>query len=137
MTDGSRRQIKLTSLPKTPDRITGLKDPSMFSVDSNWFFEDLMFPGVTVKVDLTGKIEDSADRVKVARIVLDNREVDVQNFWESNIVGSNIDYVSLKALLAYNGIRYSEDIEVIQLPLVSNSLSGSFQIVQDPEIING
>ena len=67
LTDGTRRQIKLTNIPETPAQITGLEDPSTFKLDTNWFFEDLMFPGATVQIDLTGKIEDSADRVRVSR----------------------------------------------------------------------
>ena len=51
--DGTKRTLKLTSVPRTPDRITGLEDPSTFSVDSNWFFEELMFPGARVSIDLT------------------------------------------------------------------------------------
>jgi len=30
-----------------------------------------MFPGLTVSLDLTSQIEDSADRVKLTRIILD------------------------------------------------------------------
>ena len=52
--DGSRRTIKLNSIPHTPLQITGLEDPSTFTVDSNWFFEELMFPGAQVNINLTG-----------------------------------------------------------------------------------
>jgi len=74
LNDGSRRQITLTALPETPNRITGVSTPTTFNIDSNWFFEDLMFPGLTVSLDLTNQIEDSADRVKLARIILDSRD---------------------------------------------------------------
>jgi len=43
----------------------------------------------------------------------------------------------LKALLTTNGVSYSEDEEIINLPLVSNTKSGIFQVTQDPDIING
>jgi len=43
----------------------------------------------------------------------------------------------LKALLTTNGVSFSEDEEVINLPLVSNTKSGIFQVTQDPDIING
>ena len=135
--DGSRRQIVLTNLPQTPNRITSVQAPSTFKIDSNWFFEDLMFPGLTVSLDLTSQIEDSADRVKLARIILDADDQAAQQFWANTLSNTNYDYVSLKSLLAYNGITYSEDIEEIQLPLVSNTIAGDFQIIYDPEIING
>jgi hypothetical protein len=96
-----------------------------------------MFPGLTVSLDLTSQIEDSADRVKLSRIILDANDEKTQQFWNNNLANNQYTYVSLKAVLAYNGIPYSEDIEEIQLPLVSNTIAGSFQIMYDPEIING
>jgi hypothetical protein len=76
LNDGSRRKITLNSIPHTPEQVTGIEDPSTFTVDSNWFFEELMFPGVQVSIDLTGQIEDSADRVKVVRIILNSNDSD-------------------------------------------------------------
>jgi len=137
LNDGSRRKIEMTSLPKTPDRIVTLQNPSMFKLDTNWFFEDLMFPGLAITLDLTDAIEDSADRVKVARIILDATNTAVQQFWSNTLATSDYDYVSLKTLLSYNNIAYYEDIETLQLPLVSNSLTGTFQVLTDPETING
>ena len=96
-----------------------------------------MFPGATVQIDLTGKIEDSADRVRVSRVILDSRETAAQELWNTNLSVNAYDYISLKALLTYNNVRYSEDIETIELPLVSNTAAGEFQVVKDPEIING
>ena len=137
LNDGSRRQIVLTALPETPNRITGVETPTTFNIDSNWFFEDLMFPGLTVSLDLTSQIEDSADRVKISRIILDSKNETVQQFWGNILANNTYDYVSLKSVLAYNSIQYSEDIEEIQLPLISNTISGNFQVMYDPEIING
>ena len=137
LSDGSRRTSKLTNIPYTPEQITDIEDPSTFKLDTNWFFEDFMFPGATVNIDLTGKIEDSADRVRVSRIILDAKESNAQEIWNNNLSVNLYDYVSLKALLTYNNIHYSEDIETIELPLVSNTAAGEFQIVKDPEIISG
>ena len=137
LTDGSRRTVKLTSIPETPEQIFGVQDPSTFKLDTNWFFEDLMFPGITVDLDLTGKIEDSADRVKVVRVILDSRNDRARTLWENNLSTNNYDYVSLKALLSINNVQYSEDEETIYLPLVSNEHTGTFQIMQDPDILRG
>ena len=136
LNDGSRRQIVLTSLPETPNRITGIDAPTTFNIDSNWFFEDLMFPGMTVSLNLTNQIEDSADRVKLSRIILNSKDEKTQQFWGNLLSNNTYDYVSLKSILTYNDIRYSEDIEEIHLPLVSNTVSGTFQVTHDPEIIN-
>ena len=96
-----------------------------------------MFPGITVDLDLTGKIEDSADRVKVVRVILDSRNDRARTLWENNLSTNNYDYVSLKALLSINNVQYSEDEETIYLPLVSNEHTGTFQIMQDPDILRG
>ena len=117
--------------------ISGLQDPSTFKLDTNWFFEDLMFPGITVDIDLTGKIEDTADRVKVVRVILNSQDEASRNLWDTNISQNIYDYLSLKALLTVNNIAYSEDEEIINLPLVSNTKSGTFQVTEDPNIYNG
>ncbi|WQJ53912.1 MAG: hypothetical protein [Wendovervirus sonii] len=135
--DGSRRKIRLTNLAQTPSKITGVMNPSVFNIDSNWFFENLMFPGLTVSIDLTSKIEDSADRVKLSRIILNSTDSNTQNFWNNTLANNNYDYISLKSLLTYNSIMYSEDIETVELPLISNQVTGAFQIMEDPEIIDG
>lgn len=136
LVDGSRRTLQLSSIPQTPAQIFGLPDPSTFKLDTNWFFEDLMFPGVTVDIDLTGQIEDTADRVKVVRVILNARDERSTNLWDTNLSLNSYDYVSLKALLTTNNVSYSEDEEIINLPLVSNTKSGNFQIIQDPDVIN-
>lgn len=137
LSDGSRRKVELTNLPQVPSKISNLENPTTFNINSNWFFEDLMFPGLTVSIDLTGQIEDSADRVKISRIILDAKNSTIQSFWTNTLQSNIYEYNALKSLLAYNNITYSEDIETIELPLTTNSVSGSFQIIEDPEIING
>ena len=92
-----------------------------------------MFPGATVTIDLTGKIPDDADRVKVTRIILDSRNQESINFWKSNLQNNVYDYDGLKSILSHNNIAYSEDEETIELPLVYNTKIGSFQIISDPE----
>ena len=128
-----QRTLKLQNAPKAPNPITNLSDPVNFELDSNWFFENLMFPGATVTIDLTGKIPDDADRVKVSRIILDSRNQETVNFWKSNLQNNTYDYDGLKSILSYNNIPYSEDEETIELPFVHNTKIGSFQIISDPE----
>lgn len=137
LTDGSRRQIKLTNLPQTPNKITGIPNPSTFKQDTNWFFEDLMYPGMQVTIDLTGKIDEASDRVKITRIIVDSTSIEGQTIWNNNLSTNYYDYVSLKALLSYNNVQYYEDTQIIDLPLISNTLTGTFQIIYDPEIIDG
>ena len=134
--DGSRRTISLSSIPHTPAQIVGIDNPSTFTVDSNWFFEDLMFPGATVNINLTGQIEDTADRVRVSRIILNSENDDARTLWNDDLSINNYDYVSLKAVLDANGVAYYEDEETIDMPLVSNRVSGTFQVTEEPALID-
>lgn len=137
LNDGTRRQVQLTSVANAPARITTLTNPSTFSVDSNWFFENLMFPGATVSVDLTGLVEDSADRCRIKRVILDSNDSNANAIWENNILPNDYTYQQLISLLSLNDVKFYEDEEDIEFPLVSNGFYGEFQISGDPEAIDG
>lgn len=137
LNDGSRRSITLSTIPTTPAQITGLADPSTFTIDSNWFFEELMFPGAQVEIDLTGQIDDTSDRVKVVRVILNAQDDDATTFWNTTLASNSYSYPDLRQELTNNGIAYSIDEEVVQMPLVSNQVNGTFQITDDPIVING
>lgn len=134
--DGSRRTISVNAIPTVPTQVTGISDPSVFTLDTNWFFEDLMFPGATVEIDLTGQIEDSADRVKVVRVILNANDRDAKEIWDNNLSTNSYDYVSLLSLLSANKVPYSLDEEIINLPLTQNTQSGTFEVTKDPEVLN-
>lgn len=137
LNDGTRRQVKLSSVATAPSRITSIANPSTFSVDSNWFFENLMFPGATVSVDLTGAVEDSADRCRIKRVILDSNDSNASTVWENNILPNDYTYQQLISLLSLNNVSFYEDEQDAEFPLVTNSFYGEFQITSDPEIIDG
>lgn len=137
LNDGTRRQVKLSSVATAPSRITSIANPSTFSVDSNWFFENLMFPGATVSVDLTGAVEDSADRCRIKRVILDSNDSNASAVWENNILPNDYTYQQLISLLSLNNVSFYEDEQDAEFPLVTNSFYGEFQITSDPEIIDG
>ena len=64
--------------------------------------------------------------LKLSRIILNSKDEKTQQFWGNLLSNNTYDYVSLKSILSYNNIKYSEDIEEIQLPLVSNTITGTF-----------
>lgn len=137
LNDGTRRQVKLSSVATAPSRITSIANPSTFSVDSNWFFENLMFPGATVSVDLTGVVEDSADRCRIKRVILDSNDSNASAIWENNILPNDYTYQQLISLLSLNNVSFYEDEQDADFPLVTNSFYGEFQISADPEAIDG
>ena len=61
--DGSFRKIKVTTISRPPQAIDSLVFENKFSINPNWFFESLQYPRCVVKLNLTGKIKESSDRV--------------------------------------------------------------------------
>ena len=131
--DNTYRKVKVTTVPKAPSKIVALDNPTSFVIDSNWIFEDFMFPKCQIQLDLKGKIDDYADRVVVDRVVL---SADNVSFYTDNILGKNISYSSLINLLNDRGIEYTEDIETLDLPMSYEKFLGIFNI-ESVEIING
>lgn len=136
--DNTYRRIKVTAVPKAPGRITSIENPTSFKVDSNWMFEELMFPKCQIEIDLKGKIDDYADRVLVNRVILadDGTSGANYNFFTNNINGSTISYPELINQLNINQIPYSEDTETLDLPMSYERFVGDFTI-EKYEVING
>lgn len=135
LSDGTSRSIQITPLAKIPNNIYNLDNPTTFDIDSNWFFEDFMFPGITVKVDLRGQVDNDSDRVRVKRVIIDSRIAANQTIWYNNLANTSLSYMDLISLLNNAGIEYSEDEETVQFPLTTRSYQGQF-VIQGSDIIN-
>lgn len=136
LNDGTYRHITATPVAEVPAKITNLVDPSTFDINSNWFFENLLFPKAVVKLDLKNKIDDAADRVRVSRIIIDSENLEYREFYANNIFKKNLPYTQLIDLLNNYSIEYSEDLQDISLPLARSLFIGSFKITY-VEIIDG
>lgn len=135
--DGTSRTVQMTNIARVPERIVGLENPTNFSIDANWWFEDMMYPAAQITVDLAGKIEDTADRVSVCRVILDASDEKVLDFYHSSgIENSNISYEDLVNILTINNISFSEDREVLDLPLNKIAYQGDIQII-DTRFVEG
>lgn len=131
--DGTYRKISVTTIPAPAPTIVNIPFDNTFSINSNWFFESLQYPKCTIKIDLKDKIEDTADRIYINRVILDSTETingvdSVMNFYNNSIKNANIPYIELIALLENNGIQYSEDISEISLPLTYEKYKGEFSV---------
>lgn len=126
------REVKLVSIAEPPERITSPVNPETFEIDANWFFEDLMFPGAKVTIDLTNKIESTADRVKVKRIILNSQVANATTAWMNDLKDASYDYQQLVSYLTNNNIEYSEDEEILDLPMTRRTGEGFFQLTADP-----
>lgn len=126
--DGSFRKIKVTTVSRPPETISGLTFNRTFNIDPNWFFESLQYPRCYVKIDLTGKIEDSADRAYVVRVILDASKTENVAFYQNSIYDKNLNYSGLISLLEDNDILYREDKDQVALPLTYEKYYGNFAI---------
>lgn len=134
--DGTYRQISATPIPVAPNIVGEINTPTTFNIDSNWFFEDLMFPKIIVTLDLKDNIDDNSDRVLVNRVIIDTTVPQNLTFFNEQIIGNSYSYVDLISLLTNNKIAYWEDVETISLPLTHEQFSGVFNIT-NISIING
>lgn len=132
--DGTFRKIKASPISEPPDRIEELGTVTEFDIDSNWFFESLQYPKCIVNIDLTGKIEPTADRVYINRVILDSEglysdgQYLIRTFYEENIYGKNLKYTELIELLEKYKIEYREDKQEAALPLTFEKYNGSFKV---------
>lgn len=139
LVDGTHRNVQVSTIAQAPQKIENLTNIDTFHINPNWFFEELMFPRLTIKYDLKNKVDDVADRVQVCRIILDISGDDnnyIKDFYNQNIIDKNLSYNELLNLLNYNNISYYKDIEILDFPLYQNEYFGKF-IVTKSEIIEG
>ena len=134
--NSDRYTIKIDTVPQTPASIKTVSNPTTFTLDSNWFFESLMFPGAAVTIDLTGQVPEKAKNVQVLRVIVDSTVARHQNIWKNNLSLNQYSYIQLIQLFEENNIAYSEDLQTVEFPFVNNSYYGEFFITADPEIIN-
>lgn len=127
MGDGTARQVQLSTIASPPKRITGIESPTEFGIDPNWWFEDLMYPSCHVTLDLKDKIDDTADRVHVMRVILPAGDADAMNAYAS-LLQSPLGYHELINALNADGISYTEDDEMIDLPINGVDREGTFLV---------
>lgn len=127
--DGTRRRVKVTTVPKAPSRIEAVNNPNTFTTDSNWIFENLMFPRCQIEIDLKDKIDDYADRVSVNRVILSADDASFYNNYVLDADGeTTITYQKLISLLNQYNISYSEDTETLDLPISYEKYYGEFTV---------
>lgn len=133
LVDGTSRKIKVQTMPSTPERIINLNKVTTFNINSNWFFEDLMFPKMVVNIDLKNKVDDDSDRIKVIRVIIDiAKNTDyITKIYNESIEGKNLSYAELlKILNSDKSISYFEDEQIINFPLIENAYIGSFNVIK-------
>jgi len=136
LSDGSYREVKVIPVAVSPDKITGVSQPSKFKTRTNWFFESMMFPQLIVSFDLKNKIDDRSDRVVVKRVIMDNTLNSDTTWFKLNIqnAASPFTYYDLVNYYNINGKKYWEDEEIQNLPLYVEPYNGYFLITKKQTI---
>lgn len=128
--DGTYSQVYKSQPVKDPTPLVNLQVPSTFSTRDNWFFESFLSPLLYVSVDVTGQIDDSADRVRVKRIIANTETDEEKSYFDQNLKGRNDlseeDFINA---LDANGIIYFVDEDNVDLPLRTIRNKGSFGVV--------
>jgi hypothetical protein len=136
LNDGTYREITTIPVAISPPQITNVSAPTKFNTKSNWFFESMMFPQLTVSFDLKDKIDDRSDRVVVKRVIFDNYDDEETEWFLDNIVETERTYYETITYLNEQNKRYWEDEELKELPLYTEPYTGYF-VITDKETIDG
>ena len=150
--DGTKREVKPTLIPKAPEKIIDLKQPTAFVPDANWFLEDLMFPRIKVPINLSGKINAKSKKVQVLRYFLNYNDDAAKNFYQDYIIGNGLQQLGnefnnnnkkieltpevLEFLLERNSLQASTDLDYVALPSSRETYKGLFKI-NNIKLING
>lgn len=127
--DGTYSQIFKSETLKEPPTLSGLPVPSTFFIRDNWFFESFLSPLLYININVTGKISDSSDRIKVIRVIANTDTDDKRSFFDSNLKGRNdLTYEQYINTLEGAGIGYFTDEDVIDLPLRTLRFIGNFGV---------
>jgi len=128
--DGTYSQIFKYSTLREPPRITNLEVPSTFSVKDNWFFESFLNPLLYININVTGQIQDLADRIVVKRIIANTETDEQKQYFDLQLKGRNdLSYDQFISLLGDNGIGYFVDEDIVQLPLRTLRYIGGFSVL--------
>lgn len=123
-----------------PNHITGINVPNYFYSKPNYFFENLLNPLLYIKIPLNDLVTENSKQILSRRIILNIDTASKQQYFESNINKKNdLEYFSLLELLKTQGINYTLDDEILNLPPIILQYSGGFtvtkigtEIISDP-----
>lgn len=118
------------TLTNEPDKITAIKFPINFSAEENWFLKNFLSENLTVKIDLTGKVDNFSKYCYYSRLNLDiSTEVD-KTTWADYFQGrNNLDYYTIKEFLNSRNISFTEEVKQELLPALELQYSGTFDVI--------
>jgi len=141
--DGTYRTIIKSTLKKSADDITTVQTPTQFESKNNWFFESFLNPFLYVGLNYPGQLNPDATKVKMQKFIL-NLDTDAKlNLFNTEIKNnSNLTYADFLDFINTNGILYSIDDDILDLPPVEPRYYGNFSVLRvfessEEVLING
>lgn len=136
--DGSFKRIIAVNLSPAPRRISGLEVPANFVPKDNYFFNNLMSPLLTVRFNLTGKIDSGVSKVLVRRVVVDVDTPDKKALFENSFRGKNdIAFDQAIIYLTDSLLNFNIDDETVDLPVSAPRYYGSFSVIKILDTVQG
>ena len=136
--DGSFKRIIAVNLSPSPRRITSLTTPTTFVPQDNYFFKNLMSPLMTVRFDLSGKIDSNVKHVQVRRLLVDVDTADKKTIFENAFKGKNdISFDDCVLFLTDSLINFNIDDETMELPPATPRYYGTFSVVKILDRVSG
>jgi hypothetical protein len=148
------KKIIVADLNREPNPINSLEVITGFNAQKNWFFDSLLNPGLFVRFDLTGKIQDNVRKIQSRRYIIkiDKDEfnvptaagVDAANSFNTTLKGrTDITTVELEQWIndtlgiveQKNGSRINYDEQIFDLDPNTIQYDGLFTILSTVEDI--
>ena len=129
--DGTFRTIVKSTLKKSANDITSVQTPTEFESKNNWFFESFLNPYLYVGLDFTAQLNPDTVKAKMQKFIL-NLDTDAKlNVFNEQIKNnSDLSYADFLDIINNNGILYTLDDDVIDLPPVEPRYYGNFSVLR-------
>ena len=127
--DGSFRRIHTAKLKGPSKPITQLVSPVNFNTKLNDFFEDFLNPLLTIELKVDGQVPVETERVYVERFLFDSNDTISSEVFDETYKGrSNVKRSDLLYKLEQDGIKYSMDSNIVDMPIRNIQYTGGFDV---------
>jgi len=129
--DGTFRTIVKSTLKKSAEDITSVQIPTGFQSKSNWFFESFLNPLLYVGLNFPAQLNPDTTKVKMQKFIL-NLDSDAKlNIFNSQIKNNpDLTYSNFLDIINSNGILYTIDDDILDLPPVEPRFFGNFSVLR-------
>lgn len=129
--DGTFRTIVKSTLKKSADDIVKVQTPTGFKSKSNWFFESFLNPLLYVGLNFPAQLDPDTTKVKMQKFILNLDTETKLNIFNLQIKNNpDLSYADFLDLINTNGILYTIDDDILDLPPVEPRFYGNFSVLR-------